>query len=260
MSLSFSLATVATFILVFARISGFFVAAPLFSTAIMPIQLRIMLVMLLSLVATPVVAHNLHTAIPDGVFAIGVLVLKEIIVGISLGFVLQLVFLAVQMAGYLIDFTVGFSFASVLDPLGNFQASALAQLYYLASLLIFFVVGGHELMVAGLIKSFDLIPVTTMPHLATISGSLFTLFPGLFVSALQIAAPVMVAGLVSDFAVGLTSRAMSTANIFAVGIPLKIAVGLSTVWLSIPIFVIFFSDSLNAGLTNMSNFAVTLTH
>src|SRR4051794_31544396 len=102
--------------------------------------------------------------VPASVVEIAALVVKELIIGSAIGFSVAVVFSAVQFAGGLIDLTVGFSFANVVDPLQSTQVSIVGQLYTLLASAVFLTIGGHTLLVGALVRSFEVVPVNGWPN------------------------------------------------------------------------------------------------
>lgn len=245
----------AAFALVLARFSGLFLFAPIFSSRSLPVRMKVMILAVLSLATVPSASH---ADLPlDGV-ALALLAGKELLVGFALALAVGALLTAVQVAGGLIDIAVGFSLATLLDPLSNIQTTVLGQLYVMLASLVFLILDGHHLLIAGLASTFELFPLTAYPDPSALAENAIDVVAGLFSAAVQIAAPVLVSLFVTDLAVGLVSRAVPQANVFAVGFPVKVIVGLAAVGATLPLFVTSLGGHLAAALDGMSDLALQL--
>lgn len=243
------------FALVLARFSGLFLFAPIFSSRSLPVRVKIMILAVLSLATVP---SAVRADLPlDGV-ALALLAGKELLVGFALALAVGALLTAVQVAGALIDTSVGFSLATLLDPLSNIQTTVLGQLYVILGSLVFLLLDGHHLLLAGLASTFELFPLTAYPDPSTLAENAVDAVAGLFSAAVRIAAPVLVSLFVTDLAVGLVSRAVPQANLFAVGFPVKAIVGLAAVGATLPLFVTSLGGQLAVALDGMSDLAVNL--
>lgn len=225
--------TILAFVLVLSRLSGLFLAAPVFSQSRIPAMIKASLVLMLTLVLMPL-AGPVRGPDPD----LGTLVLwlgREIMVGAIIGLGATFLLAAVGTAGQMVGFQMGLTYAGAVDPQFNTQMSPVAEMQSLMALMLFLLVEGHHQLLRALTLSFRLIPPGTfeltegrLHHLVAASG-------GLFVIALQIAAPVFVLLLLTDVAMGLMTRFIPQMNIFVVGAPLKIGVGLAMLALTAPL-------------------------
>ncbi|UDM79798.1 flagellar biosynthetic protein FliR [Vagococcus fluvialis] len=159
---------------------------------------------------------------------------KEILVGMALGFIVQLVFSAIEMAGQIIDFQVGFSMGSVYDPGVGIQGSNYGRLYYWLALAVFFFTDMHHLVIDNLIQSFSIIPITEMSmHGNTVEGMMI-LFVEVFKISILLAAPVVLVALVTDCVLGIISRSVPQINVLMLGMPMKILISFFFVLLFMP--------------------------
>lgn len=232
----------AGFLLVLARVSPLFVVAPLFSSRQIPPRVRTVVACALAIGLTPLALHGQH--VPNDVLALFGLVLKELLVGLAFALSIGLLFAAVNSAGALLDMLVGFSFGSIVDPLTGNQSAVLSQLYGLVALAVFVVIDGDAWVVQGLARTFELVPLTGGPDVETLSAGLVAAFTTIFSSALQVAAPVLLAVVITDVAFGVVTRVVPQMNVFAVGFPVKVVVGLLVVGASLPFVSGWVSDQL----------------
>jgi flagellar biosynthesis protein FliR len=222
----------AGFILVLARVSPLFLLAPVFSSRMLPLRARSVAAVAISFGLAPWALHGHHLTLD--VVTLGGLVVKELLVGLAYSFALGAVFAAVSVAGALLDTAMGFSYGSLIDPITGNQSQILSQLYAMVGVLIFIAIDGDHWMIEGLARSYDLIPIQSFPSLNALVGGADHAFVSIFASALELAAPVLLAVLITDAAMGMVARVMPQLNVFAVGFPAKIAVGLLVMGVSLP--------------------------
>ena len=237
-------AEAATFFLVFARIGGLFVLAPVFASRMVPMRIRLALGLGLSFVAMP---HATKGVALDP-FALAPLLLKELLLGTALAFSAAGVYAAIQLAGSLIDTTIGFSLANVVDPTLNFQSTVTAQIYGLLGSMVFLGSGAHLILVRGLVLSFDTIPVTAMPNVRSLSGLALHAVAPLFLIGLQIASPIVATLFVTDIAFGLLARLVPQLQPMAIQFSVKIVVGLGALVVSLPFTLQLMGDQFTSAL------------
>jgi flagellar biosynthetic protein FliR len=227
-----ALTEVLGFLLVVCRVGGLFVLAPGFSATMIPNRIKLMLAMALSLALMPIAVHGQTVPLDAGAYAM--LMLKEIGVGLMFAFPMALVGAAVQAGASLLDTLIGFSFSSILDPVNNQQTAILGQFYSLFAVLVLLMSGGDHIMIEGIGASYRALPITAYPHIGALTSGALTAFAQVWVIGLEIAAPVLVALVITDAAIGLVSRAVPQMNVFVVGMPAKILVGMTVVAATLP--------------------------
>jgi flagellar biosynthetic protein FliR len=220
------------FFLVLARIAPLFILAPIFSSKMLPKPVRAIVAVALAIGLTAVASHGQH--LPTEPVAIAGLMVKEFLVGLAFALAVGTVFSAVQMAGSLIDQFSGMSFGSMVDPVNGASGGAFARLYGMVGLMLFIAIGGDAWMLRGLARTFDLVPLTASPNVGSLVGGVTQAVGQIFVSAVELAAPVMLALLITDIAFGIVTRVVPQMNVFAVGFPVKIIVSLLVVGASLP--------------------------
>jgi flagellar biosynthesis protein FliR len=237
---------VTAFFLVLARVSPLFVLAPLFSSKMLPARVRGIVAVGLSIGLTPIAMRGQH--VPGQPLAVAGLMVEDVLVGMAFAFAIAVVFSAVQVAGTLTDAVSGFSFGAQIDPVNGNQGGAFTQLYGLVGVALFLAIGGDGWTLRGLGRTFDLVPLTRAPKLSSLVGGAEQVFGTLFASALEVAAPVMLAMLITDVAFGMVSKVVPQLNLFGVGFPLKIGVALLVVSASLPFIGGWMSDQLAASV------------
>jgi flagellar biosynthesis protein FliR len=222
----------AAFVLVLARVGPLFVLAPLFSSKLVSVRVRGIVAVGLAIGIAPVVSKGV--TLPLGVYDLFWLVLKEMLVGATFAFAIGALFAALTTAGSFLDTSIGFSYGSLVDPLTGTQSSVLAQAYALVGTLVFIAIGGDGWVVQGLARTYDLVGLEQAPDLGRLIASVDSVFGAIFTSALEVAGPVMLALILTDAAFGVVSRVVPQLNVFAVGFPAKVVVGLLLVAATLP--------------------------
>jgi flagellar biosynthetic protein FliR len=236
----------AGFILVLARVSPLFLLAPIFSSRMVPPRARGVAAVAIAVGMAPLVLHGLK--VPLDVGGLGGLVVKEMIVGLAYAFAVAAVFGAVTVAGSFIDTLVGFSFGSLIDPLTGNQSMVISQVYSMVGLMVFIAIGGDGFMIQGLARTYQLVPVLKYPDLHALIGGAVHAFTSIFTTALELAAPLIVATVVTDAAFGLVARVVPQMNVFAVGFPAKIAIAFLILGISLPFAGGFIGNQLQGGV------------
>jgi flagellar biosynthetic protein FliR len=227
----------------FFRISGLFAIAPLFSQRGIPTHLKVMLALTLSLIISPIIPLQ-GFAVPEHLIDVISLAVREMLVGVLIGFVFYSLFIAVQMAGAFIGFQMGFAIVNVIDPITSQQVSILAQFKFIMAMLIFFLLDGHHMMLQAIVSSYKLVPLGQAMFQFSLHTEIAKLITGIFVIAIKLGAPVMATLILTDVGLGVISRTVPQMNIFIVGFPLKIALGLFFMAAALPIFGVVFRKAL----------------
>ena len=218
MDVTLSLAAVQTAMLAGVRFAAFLMIAPPFAHRGIPGAVKAMLSVGLAIAVLP--RLDLVATESTGEF-VGDLVL-EAVVGAALGFLVSLVFSAVQAAGNLIDLFGGFQLAQAFDPQNMTSGAQFARLYNMTCLVLLFVSGAYQLLIGGLARSFDAVPPGTGLDLAALAQTVTTGLSDMFLAALQIGGPLLVVLFLTDVGLGLLTRVSPALNAFAMGFPLKI--------------------------------------
>ena len=235
----------------FARIGGAMLSAPLFSANYVPVRVRVMFALFLTLIVTPLLPPV--TAVQPLSLQGFMLIGSELLIGLALGLIVQLVFDALILSGQLIANGMGLGFAMMVDPQRGVQVPVISQYLLIITMLLFVAMNGHLLFVEMLLGSFSLWPAgkgIQSEHFSIVvqQGSL------LFSAALRIAIPAIVALLLVQIAVGVISRAAPTMNLFAVGFPLAILVGYLVLEQLIPNLLPMMSALLEAAFLAAGDF------
>lgn len=216
----------------FLRVLAMFTAAPIFSMRAIPVRLKVALAFLVAVCAQaalpdqPVVAVNSSAAWGA--------IVQQVGVGLCMGFAVRLVFVAIELAGEVIGLQMGLNYASFFDPASNSQRGALTSFYSNLALLLFIVVNGHLMVLMAVVQSFKAFPVDGDLMQAVAQLRLQDLGAGIFSSALWIALPLVALLLFVNLTMGIISRVAPQTNIYAVGFPVTITVGLLGITATLP--------------------------
>src|SRR5690625_203399 len=212
--------SIPVFLLIFVRISSFFVIIPLFSYRTVPTSFKLGLVFFLTLIFFNTV--DLANINIDNIYI--VLLLKELIVGLLIGLVAYIIVSAVQIAGGFVDFQMGFAIANVIDPQTGAQSPLTGQYFYIIALLFLLSVDGHHLIIEGIFHSYELIPIDSFIPFQheEIAHFMIMVFNKMFLIAFQMAIPIVGCLFLVDVALGIIARTVPQLNVFVVGLPIKI--------------------------------------
>jgi flagellar biosynthetic protein FliR len=222
---------VPTFVLVVFRLGGMMLYAPLFGSARIPRRVRVMLALVLAMGITPGIKPVM--ALPDSPWELAVGIAGELLFGLAMGLVMSLVFVAVQWAGEIISQQLGFSLGGVIDPEYGGQSSVMGDLYFMFTLVIFLIIGGHHAMLRGVRASFDALPLLSLGINQNLFTTLIDLLQAGTVLAIQLAAPVLVTLLIVDLVLGLVGRTIPQMNVMSAALSIRAGLGLLIVWLGL---------------------------
>ncbi|MGX7327796.1 flagellar biosynthetic protein FliR [Enterococcus bulliens] len=207
-------------LLIFVRILFFILLCPVFSSKTVPNLVKISFSVILTIVVIQVLPIEQLQGYSWNILLI-VYIIKEILFGFALGFLSQLVFVGIEMAGQLIDFQVGFSMAQVYDPTFQMSASPYGKLYYWLGISLFFILDLHQLVIKGLVESFQLVPIGTVSFNGVKIEGIIQLFLKVVEIGLNLAAPIVIALLVIDLILGILSRAVPQINLLMLSLSIK---------------------------------------
>ncbi len=235
------------FALVFFRCLGFFLSWPLFSGSQVPAPLKALLSLIMAFVCFAIVDPASYPKVVQYQTLIG-LVIKELVLGFSMGFLCTLVFHAVAVAGELISMAMGLSAAQIFNPSLNTQQSSVNQLFFFLAAFLFLGIRGHHYFITGLAESFQLIPLNVLlPRLSTL-GEFALLGQKIMEVALLLSAPVLVSILLVNFSMGIMGRAVPQINVLITSLPVNALMGLGVLIVVLPLFV----DALKGEIVDFS--------
>ncbi len=227
-------ALIGGFIWPFTRIVALFMADPLLSTRVVPRRFKAGLAVMLTALLVPILPPFPNVPVVSG--AGGIILAQQVIIGLSLGFVMRMVMAAVEFSGLLMSNQMGLGFAVAFDPLRSAQVPAVSQLLSTMTFLIFLAFNGHHVLISTLAESFVRLPVgqsidvLSYRHIVEWGGHIFAW-------GLWLALPVIASLLVTSLAIGVMTRAAPQFNIFSFGFPLTLSVGFITLYLVLPLMI-----------------------
>ena len=239
------------FLLASVRMVAFLVIAPPFSYNAFPARVKAMIGLGLALAVSPQVSEG-YSALGTGEFFMALVM--ELLVGALLGFMVMVIFSAVQSAGNLIDTFGGFQLAQAFDPQSMVNGAQFTRIFQVTALALLFASDGYQLIIGGLLRSFTALPLTGGVDLAEPVSALVTSVTQMFLASVQIAGPLLVVLFLADAGLGLLTRVAPALNAFALGFPLKILLTLtlaSVVFLALPRIVSALVDTIVRAVTGV---------
>ncbi len=230
----------------FMRIGALFLALPVFGTRLVPARVRVLLAVALTLAVMPASGEMpaFDVLSPQGLLVS----LQQVLIGVAMGFSIQLVFSALVMAGEQIAMSMGLGFASMVDPQNGVNVPVVSQFLVTLATLLYFAIGGHAAVVTLLADSFTLLPVAPIGLSRDAFWLLASWGSQMFIGALLVALPVVASLLVVYLALGVMTRAAPQMNIFSVGFPVTMMAGFVALLLTLRLFLPRFEELLASGL------------
>ncbi len=220
-------------VLIFVRLLAVLATGPVFGHRAVAAPVKVGLAMGLTYLLMLPMARSI-VPFPDNLtflMALG----AEVLIGVVTGFASMLVFYALEMAGEIVNSEMGFGFATSISPVLPNTGGVVQQFYALLAILIFLAINGHHALLLALPRTFEAAPPGSFVMNGLVADQLIRLSSAIFLSAVQIALPVLAALLLTDVALALMSRAMPQMNVFALGMPLKVGVGLVALIMTWPL-------------------------
>lgn len=236
--------------LLFVRILAIFLSAPIFNQRSVPALAKIGLAGLLAYLLL-LVNPGPMAPLPGSLGYFVLLTVKEVGLGLLVGFVATLSVVGVTMAGTLVGSTVGLNMANLLSPLTSDPVAVTDQFYTVLAGLMFLSLGGHHWLIRGIAESLRLAPLGTFQLDAQVLADLIPLSATLFRAALRIALPVLAAITLTNIGLALIARAVPQMNVFMVGLPLKVLVALAILAITLPIIGPAMTEILREGMAQM---------
>src|SRR5574344_16774 len=214
------------FVLIFTRLGGMLLTAPIFSNFPVPVQIKVWFIAFIAFIMFPMVQAKSGFSMPTDMISLTFILLKEFMIGFIIGFVSNIIFIAVEMGAELLALQTGLSAANALNPLSGETASVITSVYMILAGFVFIAINGYQWLFASVYRSFQTVPpgygyIFSGPlvhNLVGLSGQIFTI-------AIGIALPIFSVLVITDVLLGFTSKVMPQMNVFMVSLPLKIYMG-----------------------------------
>lgn len=221
-----------TFLLVLIRVSAMLATAPIFSQKQIPREVRFGLGLLLAFI----VSQAIPAIAPLGLDALLVAALCQLFVGLIFGFVAYLLFAGIQFAGEIIDTEVGFAMVNIINPLTSQSVTLVGEFQVALATLLYVTLDAHHALIAGIGSSFRLLPLPYVAAPTLLYGDVMRFFTQAMFVVVEIAGPIMVAVFLANVMLGLMTRVAPQINVFVVGLPIQVGIGLIMLIVTIPLF------------------------
>ena len=222
------------FLLILLRVSALLIVTPIFGHRNYLARAKIGLAFMISLILFPVLSSS-PFQVPEGVVPYALMMAREVVMGLVLGFAVLLFFVGVQFAGQLAGLQMGFGIVEVIDPQSTSQISIIGQFLNLLAVLILLAINGHHMILRALVRSFELVPLGRVEVKGAVIQKLILLSSQVFAIAIQISAPVVVALFLISIALGILARTVPQMNVFIVGFPVQLSAGMAVLMLALPL-------------------------
>jgi flagellar biosynthetic protein FliR len=249
---------VATFIWPFSRILGFFSTAPLLSQNSFPVTTRIGLAIVMTILLMPGIPLMMTV---DPLSMDGLLILiNQFLIGISIGFVMRVIFSAIEMAGELIAVSMGLGFATFYNPQTQAQTIVISQFLSLLALAVFLSTNLHLVMLESFFDSFKTIPIDQISLAPIAFRDLAYWGSNIFSIGLQLSLPIVTTLLIANIALGVLTKAAPQLNLFGIGFPITIGIGFLMLSINIPYWSNPIINSLDLGIQMIRQATATLAN
>ena len=236
---------VAAFLLVLTRTSGIFFISPFFGSMNVAYKLRAAVAVMVSVILFPVILKESVIHAPATIIMFAFTVMKELFIGWLIGLIAYLTLSAINMAGKIMDMQVGFAVVQMMDPTTQQQTGLIGTFLYNLTIIYFVVTNGHHVILSALVESFRVIPLDSMVWNTSLPELMTDFTAGIFLNGMKIAMPVTFAILLTNVGMGILARTMPQMNIFVVGIPMHLMIGMGTVAMILPFYILFLDVMFN---------------
>lgn len=223
------------FLLIFCRVTAFFVVTPIFNHKSVPAIFKIGLGFFISLIV-----FSMHSSSQMLIIDVQymLLIVREVLIGIMMGFIVYIMFVTVQTAGGIIDMKLGFAMANIVDPVSGVTVPLFGNFKFMLLMIVFLMMNGHHYLLIGLMDSYVYMPIENEWFSRMADGSLAQFITNAVISSLvigvQIALPIITAMFLTDVGLGFLAKTAPQFNVFVIGFPIKIILGLFLLFLLMP--------------------------
>ena len=214
------------------RIGAMFMAAPIFNIRQVPVRFRMLMAVLIALLVQPVLpaAPAVQVFSSDAVL----IAAQQILIGVTLGFIMQMAFQALIFGGQVMAYSMGLGFANMMDPANGVQVPVVAQFWLILAMLVFVMMNGHLVLISAIVDSFTVIPIAADGLTRAGAWELLSWASRMFAAGVLMAMPVIISLLLINIGMGVVSRAAPQLNIFAIGFPITLLTGFLLIWMTLP--------------------------
>ena len=234
------------FALVLFRVGGLVTVGPLLGMTGIPVKIKIMLALVLSMAVFPLVSEV--TFAPNSYVELAVAVGSEMLIGIAMGFMLTLMFLGVKIGAEMISQQMGLSMSRLIDPISGVSTTVMTQLFLLFATLLYVIMNGHLILIKALADTFKTVPLMAVWADRPVMDNFVGVLTASYQLGIRVAGPVLVAIFLVTLALGFVSRTMPQLNILAAGFPLRITLAFFMLITSVSMICALFQDSITMAL------------
>ena len=248
----FSQRNIILFIVVFTRLSGMMMTAPMLSTYPIPIQVRTWFMALVAFIMFPIVTAKCGFQVPNNMPCLTLILLKEFLIGYTVGFIANVVFVAAEIAANLVSMQMGITAAQAMNPMTGDTSTVLTQAYTLLASMVFIGINAYQWIFAALFRSFQVLqPGYSFFIDGQFTHNIVTLTSQMFSIGFSLALPLFSVLLITDILFGFVAKMMPKMNIFMVALPLKIYIGLLLFVLLLPHMYVYLEQLIENYLTSI---------
>lgn len=241
------------FLVIWVRIGAAFILVPVVSSQYIQLRVRGLASFFIAMISFPWVS-TLMPELPKEPLLYGLTLVKEIFVGLLLGFILSMIFASFQLGAQFFSTQIGLGMSEVFDPITQEQTPLMGYLFYSVAVLVFLVMGGFHMVLLAVVDSFQLVPAIQMPTSENALELAVRYFSYMFVVALKIAIPVIAATIIITVSLGILGKAAPQANLLILGLPLQWGVGIIMILILIPYMVEVFARMIESGIDDVMRF------
>lgn len=227
--------------LVFARVSGIFLLTPIFGSKNIPKMTKIGLAGFMTYIAIPLVSVS-ETMNIINIYQLLYFILMEFFIGLVFGFVSLLILTSINVAGVIIDRNIGFAMVNVINPQDETNIPITANVFTVVAMLVFIINDFHHILIKAVLYSFNVIPIGYETVNLLLIDKVIEILRTSFILGFKMAAPIVITILATNILLGVLARAMPQMNVFIVGMPLKIFIGLITIFIVLPLYFGIFNN------------------
>lgn len=243
---------VAAFLLVLTRTSGIFFISPFLGSMNIPYKLRAAVAVMVAVILFPIVLKEYVIHAPATVLMFAFTVAKELFIGWLIGLVAYIALTAINTAGKIMDMQIGFAVVQMMDPTTMQQTGLVGTFLYNLTIIYFVATNGHHVILSALTESLRIIPLDSMVWNTSLPELITDLTAGIWMNGMKIAMPVTFAILMTNVGLGILARTMPQMNIFVVGIPMQLMIGMTIVSMILPFYILFLDVIFNEMYANIS--------
>ncbi|MCH8977795.1 MAG: flagellar biosynthetic protein FliR [Armatimonadetes bacterium] len=240
---------IVTFLSAFARCTAMLLSSPLFGTNV-PVKVRVQFSLVISMALVPVLREHVG-AVPQDLIGLVLMVGRDVVIGLIIGGMIQLLMAGIQMAGAFLDIQIGIGMAQIFSPLLGITSSPISQFKFLLGLVILLLINGHHFMFQAFVHSYEMAGPSLM-RLGEMQTTLISFMGQVMLMAMQIAAPVAAVSVIIDVAAGLINKGVPQTQPFLLALPVKLMVGLLALSVGLPALVVATEAGLGFTISHMS--------